>query len=151
MDAPQWHRMTSTYIGVSWVRVGLAAIAGDLFTRIQIPKQTPHTAGLTHLAGNGFTPSTGSCWRWLSYCASCRRGRRYSPVSLVSLLGIYLAFLTAYVNAAQPMRNELAIRRSGNPCETLTLWPLTRLSRSRSEVAVLRPSAVPAPGGCNAR
>jgi hypothetical protein len=41
--------VAAAFIGVSWLAwAGVAAVASALFTVIQIPKQTPHTTGLTH-------------------------------------------------------------------------------------------------------
>ena len=41
--------MAAGFIGVSWLGwAGVAAVCSALFTVIQIPKQTPHTTGLTH-------------------------------------------------------------------------------------------------------
>ena len=46
--------MTEGFFGVSWfVWAGLAAVLSVLFTRLQIPKQTPHTVGLTHSRSAG--------------------------------------------------------------------------------------------------
>ena len=56
--------MAAGFIGVSWLAWGgVAAVASALFTVIQIPKQTPHTAGLTHFVLRWATPSPGFCWR----------------------------------------------------------------------------------------
>jgi len=91
--------MTSGYIGVSWfVWAGLAAVAGALFTMIQIPKQTPNTVGLTHLALRWFHSIT---W-FLLALSFLLRGLQAGPPAPADVIGIaglgtYLAFLTAYV------------------------------------------------------
>ena len=96
--------MTSGYMGVSWfVWAGLARVAGALFTRIQIPKQTPHTAGLTHLALQWFHSIT---W-FLLALSFLLRGLQAGPPVLADViglagLGIYFAFLTAYVLSSRP-------------------------------------------------
>jgi hypothetical protein len=91
--------MTSGYIGVSWfVWAVLAAVASALLTTIQIPKQTPHTAGLTHLTLRWFHSIT---W-FLLALSFLLRGLRAGPPALADLVGIaglgtYLAFLTTHV------------------------------------------------------
>ena len=86
------------------VRVGWAGgRRGALFTRIQIPKQTPHTAGLTHLALQWFHSIT---W-FLLALSFLLRGLQAGPPVLADViglagLGIYLAFLTAYVLSSRP-------------------------------------------------
>lgn len=99
--------MTSGYMGVSWfVWAGLAAVAGALFTRIQIPRQTPHTTGLTHLALQWFHSIT---WFLLALSFLLRGLQAGPPVfaDVIGLtgLGIYLAFLTAYVLALDLRQN----------------------------------------------
>ncbi|MBA3748305.1 MAG: hypothetical protein H0W96_12565 [Solirubrobacterales bacterium] len=89
--------MAAGFIGVSWLAwAGVAAVAALLFTVIQIPKQTPHTTGLTH-----FVLRWAHSITWLLLALSFLiRGLAPDLTTLADAVGLmglgaYIAFRTA--------------------------------------------------------
>ena len=77
--------MTTGLLGVPWlVWSGLAAVLAVFFTVVQIPKQTPHTVGFTHLALRWFHSIT-----WLLLALSfLLRGLVPAAPTLANLVGV---------------------------------------------------------------
>ncbi len=98
--------MTEGFLGVPWLAwAGLAAVVGALFTVLQIPKQTPHTTGLTHFVLRWFHSIT-----WFLLAASFLL-RGVSPgltgiadVLAYAGLAAYLGFWMAVVRTSRPTR-----------------------------------------------
>ena len=94
--------MTTGILDVPWlVWAGLAAALAALFTVVQIPKQTPHTAGFTHLALRWFHSIT---WLLLALSFLLRELTPTAP-TLANLVGI--TALGAYITF------HIALSRAG--------------------------------------
>ncbi len=89
--------MTDGFLGISWfVWAALAAALAALFTVIQIPKQTSHTTGFTHIVLRWFHSLT---WVFLalSFLVRGAAPRLSAVADVVGLagLGSYIAFRSA--------------------------------------------------------
>lgn len=89
--------MTDGLLGISWfVWATLAAVLAALFTVIQLPKQTSHTTGFTHIVLRWFHSLT---WAFLalSFLVRGAAPRLSAVADVVGLagLGSYIAFRSA--------------------------------------------------------
>ena len=100
--------MSEGFGGVSWyVWAAVAGLIGALFTLLQIPKQTPHTVGLTHFALRWFH---SIAWFLLSL-SFLLRGLAVQPASLADTVGLtglgtYIAFWIAYTRSNRPFKSR---------------------------------------------
>jgi hypothetical protein len=108
--------MTTELLDVPWlVWSGLAAVLAALFTVVQIPKQTPHTVGFTHLALRWFHSIT---WLLLALSFLLRGLAPTAPASanLVAVAGLstYVTFHIA-LSRARASRNRPAEKPQAAP------------------------------------
>ena len=101
--------MTPGLFDVPWfLWSGLAAALAALFAVVQIPRQTPHTVGITHFALRWFHSVT-----WLLLALSfLLRGLASAPPALASLVGVAgLGTYNTFQIALNHSRRTIAIDR----------------------------------------
>ncbi len=99
--------MADGFFGIPWFAwAGLAAVLGVLFTRFQIPKQTPQTVGLTHFALRWLHAMT---W-WLLAVSFLIRGLAPHQPGLADVVGYaclvaYVGFWSAFLRSRSLLSN----------------------------------------------